>query len=90
MEFEPHTFAIIPLTQSIIYLFYEVFNQFFYPAGYTRELVKLEDGGTLGLDWDQGIPDPNEHPSKPILIMVPGVAGDSQNMYQLALALHVG
>jgi len=89
MQFEPYTFGILPLTQTLIFIFYEIFNQVVFPAGYTRELLVISDGGTLALDWDQGIPNPDEKPSKPILIMIPGVAGDSDNMYQISLARHV-
>ena len=60
-----------------------------FPAGYTRELIVISDGATLALDWDEGIPNPLEKPTKPILIMIPGVAGDSDNMYQVTLARHV-
>lgn len=85
MEFEPYTFAISPLLQTFIFIFYELINQRFYPEHFELELFKVADGGTLGLDWDGGIPDPKEKPSKPILFMVPGVAGNSDNLYQIAL-----
>ena len=43
----------------------------------------------MGLDWDEGIPDPFQKPTKPLLILIPGVAGDSDNMYQIALIKHI-
>ena len=27
------------------------------PENYTRETLKLPDGGTIAIDWDGGIPD---------------------------------
>ena len=45
----------------------------------------MPDGGTIGLDWDKGIPNPNENPDQPILIICPGLGGDSHNLYSLAL-----
>jgi predicted alpha/beta-fold hydrolase len=45
----------------------------------------VEDGGTLGLDWDEGIPDPSKKPTKPLLIIIPGVGGDSNNVYSTSL-----
>lgn len=39
--------------------------------------MKLEDGGTAGLDWDGGIPDPEKMPDKPILVICPGLGGGS-------------
>lgn len=59
------------------------------PEPFERELIKLKDGGTIGLDWDEGKPDPKLAPSKPLLILIPGVAGDSDNMYQVELIKHV-
>ena len=52
-----------------------------FPELFEQELFKAKDGGTLGLDWDEGKPDPKTAPQKPLLILVPGVAGDSDNMY---------
>ena len=52
---------------------------------FEREEIYCPDGGTIGLDWDQGIPDPEEHPDKPILIICPGLGGDSRNLYSLQL-----
>ena len=81
MEFEPYTYGISPLCQTIIFIFYELFFQILLPVHFEKELIKLDDGGTLGFDWDEGKPDPKDMPKKPILIMIPGVAGDSDNMY---------
>ena len=90
MQFEPYAFALHPLAQSIVFILYELFCQLFYPENFVRELIKVDaDGGTLGLDWDDGIPDPEEVPTKPILFLVPGVAGGSDNLYQTALIREV-
>ena len=69
----------------MIFILYEAFNQVVFAEKFDREFVTLPDGGTMGFDWDGGIPDPNVEPEKPILALVPGVAGDSDNMYQIAL-----
>ena len=52
-------------------------------------MLTLPDGGTVGLDWDAHITGPEEKSDKPILLMVPGVAGDSDNMYEIALMREV-
>ena len=85
MEFEPYTFGVTPILQTLIFLFIEAQDHLFYHDAFSLELVKLPDGGTIGLDWDGEVPDPTKHPEKPILVMVPGVAGGSNNLYQLAL-----
>ena len=89
IQFEPFTFGITPLMQTIAYLLYELFQQKFYPEKFDREYLTLPDGGTVGLDWDANRSDPEEKPDKPILLMVPGVAGDSDNMYEIALMREV-
>jgi len=63
--------------QGAIYLLCELFFEKFRPTLFERELVKLEDGGTAGLDWDGGIPDPEKMPDKPILVICPGLGGGS-------------
>ena len=52
-----------------------------FPERFKREFVTMPDGGTIGFDWDGEIPDPKVAPEKSILILIPGVAGDSNNMY---------
>mmetsp|Transcript_17049 Transcript_17049/g.22958 ORF Transcript_17049/g.22958 Transcript_17049/m.22958 type:complete len:109 (+) Transcript_17049:316-642(+) len=50
-----------------------------------RELVKLPDGGTCGLEWDGGLPKEDRLLTKPVLVICPGLGGGSQNLYSLAL-----
>ena len=52
---------------------------------FTREELILPDGGTIGIDWDGDIPDPNDKNPKPFIIIVPGMSGESNNLYSLAL-----
>ena len=85
IQFEPFTFGITPLMQTFVYCFYDLFNQKFYPETFEREFLTLPDGGTLGFDWEGKRLDPAELSDKPILLMVPGVAGDSDNLYSIAL-----
>ena len=61
-----------------------MFYQKVYPVNYKRELLTLPDGGTIGLDWDGAIPDP-ETDKKPIVVLYPGLGGDSDNLYSTAL-----
>ena len=85
MTFEPYTLAIGPWSQAFSYLFRENYTQAFVNEKLTRELFVLKDGGTVALDWDQGIPDPKDHPTKPIMLMIPGVSGDSEGLYHTEL-----
>ena len=58
MEYEPYIFAPTPGLQGFVYLLMETFYENIRPEKFNRELIKLPDGGTIGLDWDGEIPDP--------------------------------
>jgi len=45
---------------------------------YAREVLTLSDGGQVGLDWTR---EANEDPSKPIVLILPGLTGSSQSEY---------
>lgn len=86
LKFEPHILAPTPALQGIIYLLAETFHQNFRPDKFNREIIKCPDGGTIGLDWDGDIPDPAaDGPQKPIIVICPGLGGDSHNLYSLQL-----
>lgn len=85
MWFEPYFLSLTPLAQGVIYMVAETVHQKYFPQKFAREILKLPDGGTIGIDWDEGIPDANEKPEKPILILCPGLNGESDNLYSTAL-----
>lgn len=60
-------------------------NAYLWADKFERELLTLSDGGTLGLDWDGGIPDPHAEKRYPILVIAPGLGGGSHNMYSLGM-----
>lgn len=51
LKFRPHFLSILPLQQSINYLFMEWWYKKFFPIKMDLELIKCPDGGTLGLFW---------------------------------------
>ena len=55
------------------------------PENYTRETLILPDGGTIGIDWDGGIPDKSAAEVQPIILQCPGLGGGSENLYNIAL-----
>ena len=57
MTFEPHIFGPSPFGQVFITAAYELIVNTVFPEKFVRETFKLPDGGTLGLEWDGGIPD---------------------------------
>ena len=86
MKFECYIFAPTPVLQSIIYLIKEETYKLFWAETFDRELLTLsEDGGTVGLDWDGGIPDPEAKDKQPILAVCPGLGGGAHNLYSLGL-----
>ena len=58
MSYTPYIFAINSHVQGIIYSFYDKAHTSFksLEIKYDRELFKLKDGGTLALDWYNGVP----------------------------------
>jgi len=63
LVYEPFILSPTPILQGIIYLVCEVFYENIMPTKFERELIKLSDGGTIGLDWDGRIPDPEQAPT---------------------------
>ena len=59
--------------------------QKFYPETFKREELKLSDGGTVGIDWDGDIPSKDKPLEKPLLILLPGLGGATNNLYTLSL-----
>lgn len=49
------------------------------PVHYRRQYLDLSDGGRLALDWL------NEDLSGPVLLVAPGLTGDSQSYYLRSL-----
>lgn len=53
---------------------------------YRRELLTTVDGGTLGLDWADPLPDGSSHllperDNTPIVLIIPGLTSDSKSQY---------
>ena len=59
LKYEPHLFGPTPGPQGFIYITMETLFKFCWPDKFDREILTLPDGGTIGLDWDKGIPNPN-------------------------------
>ena len=85
MTYQPYTFAPTQFPQAMVYLTCQELNKVFFKDKFSRELIKLPDGGTMGLDWDGPVPDPSVNPEQPYLIMCPGLGGSSHNFYCLSL-----
>ena len=85
LRFEPYLFGLTPLMQGVFYMVMEITYKLMHKNDFDRELLTLPDGGTIGIDWDGGIPDPSVTPDKPYLIICPGLNGDSRNLYTMAL-----
>ena len=70
----------------------ETLHKFYNKQKFDRELIIAEDGGTIGIDWyidDDGLGKPmiiEGVKPKPILILVPGLGGGSDNLYTHGLA----
>ena len=80
MEFEPYTLGPNKWINFFFFGLKTVVHLNFFPDKYERELIKLSDGGTIGLDWDGGFPDKRDKNMKPILCLFNGIAGHNQNL----------
>ena len=96
MKYKPHLFTLNGHVQGAVYFACELFYQIFSPIKYSREILELTDGGTVGLDW---LINPNDdldidektfgsakranETKRPLLIFVPGMSGTSKQMYSI-------
>jgi len=55
------------------------------PVTFVRELFTFADGGTIAIDWVDSLPQKND--SKPLLIVIPGLAGGSRDCYVLNILI---
>lgn len=91
LVYRPYWLSITPFLQALAFVFSEEMNKYWKPEEFDRETFKLEDGGTVGIDWayDKGTrvgrPQRTSTKSKPILLMAPGLGGGSHNLYTIAL-----
>jgi uncharacterized protein len=56
------------------------------PFTYHRELFKLKDGGTIGLDWLDSYHEIAES-NQPIVAIMPGLSSDSDEIYIINIVL---
>lgn len=70
----------------------EATYQRFFEKPKDRELMTAKDGGTMGVDWyidkdGEGRPSRlSGSRAKPLLLLVPGLGGGSNNLYTHSLA----
>lgn len=51
MVYRPWVFGIMPWMQTVCYLVMESVQERT-PVKFDRDLIKLKDGGTAGIDWN--------------------------------------
>jgi predicted alpha/beta-fold hydrolase len=62
------------------------------PLSYEREFFTLSDGGTICIDWvlgadGVGVPKAEDKKSYPILVILAGLAGERDNVYNLDMIM---
>ena len=89
--YRPYWLAVTPFLQSLTYITVDELQKYWFPKKFDRELITLEDGGTVGIDWaidkdtGEGRPNPRAQKRKPILLLAPGLGGSSNNLYTIGL-----
>jgi len=67
----------------------QLFLTFFYPQAeihYNREILQLEDGGQIGLDWAYNEASKNLNDESPVVIILHGLTGNSKDMRSICAA----
>ena len=91
MVYRPYWITVTVARQTLTYIVCEEFQKLFQPEKFDRETFTLEDGGTVGIDWacDKGSkigrPQRSNSKSRPILILLPGLGGASDNLYTVSV-----
>ena len=92
ITYRPYFMSPSPFFQFLSYLTTELFVQTFRKPNFVREEFELQDGGLMALDWtidDDGTAfpqlDKDGRPTKPILIVIPGLSGSNDNLYTLSV-----
>jgi len=76
--------ALTPPAQFFCYVVRELISKKLFPPKYRRETFLLSDGGTMGIDWNDGL-SVNDDGNKPILLLFPGLSGGNDNLYLTSL-----
>ncbi len=79
MAYTPYIFAINNHIQGIIYTLIGMIETRvdYLSIKYDRELFTLKDGGTLAIDWYDGIPTLGDEDQRPILVCISGLGGST-------------
>ena len=92
ISYRPYVMAPNPFMQFFFYLTTELFIQTFKSPKFVREEITLKDGGLVALDWSiekdgtaYPVRDSNGRPTKPILIVFPGLSGENNNLYTISV-----
>jgi predicted alpha/beta-fold hydrolase len=92
LRYRPYFLSPVPLLQFIVYLITEVSAKIFKNPKYLREEFDLKDGGLMAIDWvlDRDgtaypVLDKTGCPTKPILLLIPGLSGGNNNLYTLSV-----
>jgi len=90
LEYRPYWLCVTPFLQTLVFILTEEATKFLRPEIFDRELLIVEDGGTLGIDWawdkeDKGKKSARPSAKKPILLMAPGLGGANDNLYTTAM-----
>ncbi len=85
MRYQPSLLAPNAFMQVFWFCVLSLKEQLLPKIKYDRQIFELRDGGELAIDW---LVHPSSNDSKPrnIVVCVPGLSGDSKELYCLCLA----
>jgi abhydrolase domain-containing protein 1/3 len=86
MKYKPSLFTLNAQLQIVCFVFLSIWEKFKKEVKYTRKIFTLSDGGELALDWLVHSTNPENQKPRPLVVCVPGLSGDSSELYCIAVA----
>jgi len=76
--YNPTPYLANGIFQTMFYVIYELFTSKYNKIKYDRELIHLQDGGQISLDW---VHNPTENKPKIVIVILPGLCGCKEEFY---------
>jgi predicted alpha/beta-fold hydrolase len=92
MRYTPWLFALNGHLQGIFYCFTEMCMAYMTKLKFTRQIFEFSDGGETALDFlihpdrEDETPEESRKAERPLMVVIPGLSGETSNMYCLTPA----
>ena len=83
LKYTPHWLCVNNHVQCLIYMLYVEFCKMIHRVQYVREVMRLSDNEGVTMEWHNHLPQKED--KRPILIVLPGIGGTSQNSHSVKI-----